>query len=250
MHLSLFQLANLILVAFLLFLSLRILWMTIFHPANQPASWKEAWRTKRLPARLVRLERFYPDKMRFFAMWLQVERLQNKKVQGAFAELGVYRGESARLLHLMDPSRKLFLLDTFEGFPVEDLIPETGLPATYTTRNFADTSISKVLKKIDGNHLIEVIPGYFPGSATALERVTFALVNIDADLYNPTKAGLEFFYPKLNRGGVILVHDYNPKWPGVIRATDEFLSTIPEIPVLIPDRDGTLVIVKSERRET
>ncbi|MFH1297437.1 MAG: TylF/MycF/NovP-related O-methyltransferase [Bacteroidota bacterium] len=246
MDLSLFQLTNIILVALLLFLAGRFLWMALFHPVNQPAAWKEARRAKRVPVSLIRLERFYSDKVRFFTWWLQTERLHRDKVPGAFAELGVYKGDSARLLHLMDPARKLYLFDTFEGFPGVDLLGETGKAATYTTRNFADTSVSKVLRRIKGNDLLRICPGYFPDSAAPVAGETFALVNIDADLYKPTRAGLEFFYPRMSSGGVILVHDYNRKWPGVVRAADEFLLTIPEFPVLIPDLDGTLVIIKMD----
>ena len=244
MDLSLFQLTNIILVALLLFLALRFLWMALFHPVNQPAAWKEARRAKRVPVSLIRLERFYPDKVRFFSWWLQTERLHRDKVPGAFAELGVYKGDSARLFHLMDPARKLYLFDTFEGFPEVDLQGETGKAATYTTRNFADTSIPKVLRRIRGNDLIQIHPGYFPDSAAPVAGETFALVNLDADLYKPTKAGLEFFYPRMSPGGVILVHDYNRNWPGVQKAVDEFLLTIPEVPVFLPDRDGTIMLIK------
>ena len=244
MDLSLFQLANFILVALLIFLIVRFFWVTIFHPFNQPAAWEEAKREKRLPPFLVRMGRLYPDKIRFYTWWLQTERLHRDKVPGAFAELGVYKGDSARLLHQMDSTRKLYLFDTFEGFPETDLEGETGKAASYTTLNFADTSVSKVLRRINGNDLVKILPGYFPDSAAPASEERFALVNIDVDLYKPTKAGLEFFYPRINRGGVLLVHDYNRKWPGVIKAVDEFLSTIPEIPFLIPDRDGTVVILK------
>ncbi|MBE0649181.1 MAG: class I SAM-dependent methyltransferase [Bacteroidales bacterium] len=245
MALSLFQLTNIVLVALLLFLAIRFLWMTLLHPPSQPAAWKEGVKRKVIPAPLVRLERFYPDKMRLYTWWLQVERLKKTGVSGAFAELGVYKGESARILHLMDPTRKFYLFDTFQGFPEADLEGETGVAATYTSQNFADTSISRVVRKINGNHLVEIVPGYFPGSAQAIADESYALVNIDVDLYKPTKAGLEYFYPRLTSGGIILVHDYNPKWPGVINAVDEFLDTISETPVLIPDRDGTLVVVKT-----
>jgi O-methyltransferase len=219
--------------------------MVLFHSANQPVAWKEAWSKKQLPGMLVRKERFYHDKVRFFTWWLQAERLKRENISGAYAELGVYKGDSARLIHLMDPTRKFYLFDTFEGFPEEDLYGETGKASTYTAQSFANTSISQVVKRIKGNHLIEIVPGYFPDSAQGMTNEVFALVNIDADLYKPTKAGLEFFYPRMSRGGVILVHDYNPKWPGVIRATDEFLLAVTETPILIPDRDGTLIIVKS-----
>lgn len=245
MDLSLFQLPNLVLIALLLFLLMRFLWMIITDPVNHPPSWKEARRANAVPGQLARLERFYADKVRFFTWWIQVDRLRRDHVPGAFAELGVYKGESARLLHLMDPTRTFYLLDTFEGFPESDLLGEQGKAATYTSRNFADTSVGKVLRKVNGNENIAIIQGYFPHSASSLKEIGFALVNIDADLYKPTKAGLEFFYPRVNPGGVLFIHDYNEKWPGVIRAVDEFTKSIPEIPMLVPDREGTIMILKS-----
>ncbi len=244
MGLSLFQLANILLLVFFLLLIFRFLRMTFLNTFNQPAAWNEARKEKRLSKRLLKSERFYPDKVRFYTWWFQVERLKKEKVAGDFAELGVYQGGSTRILHMMDPSRKFHLFDTFEGFTKRDLDVESGKAATYTTRNFADTSLRKVIRKIGGNDNIQVHQGYFPDSATRITEERFALVNIDADLYNPTKAGLEFFYPRMSPGGVIFVHDYNKKWPGVIKAVDEFLATIPEQPFMIPDRDGTVVVVK------
>jgi len=244
MGLSLFQLANIFLLVFFLLLLFRFLRMTFLNTFNQPAAWTEARKEKRLSKRLLKSERFYPDKVRFFTWWFQVERLKKEKVAGDFAELGVYQGDSARILYLMDPSRKLHLFDTFEGFTGRDLEVESGKAATYTIRNFADTSLRKVIRKIGGNDNIRVHQGYFPDSATRITEERFALVNIDADLYNPTKAGLEFFYPRMSPGGVIFIHDYNKKWPGVIKAVDAFLASIPECSFTIPDRDGTVVVVK------
>ncbi|MGH9656472.1 MAG: TylF/MycF/NovP-related O-methyltransferase, partial [Bryobacteraceae bacterium] len=42
------------------------------------------------------------------------------KVNGAMAEVGVYRGASARLIRDADPRRELHLFDTFEGLPEPD----------------------------------------------------------------------------------------------------------------------------------
>ena len=92
----------------------------------------------------------------------------------------------------------------------------------------------------------EIHEGYFPETIKGLENEIFALVNMDADLYNPTIAGLEFFYPRLSPGGVMLVHDYNPKWEGVMKAVDEFSRKIPESVISLPDMDGTVMIIKNK----
>lgn len=68
-----------------------------------------------------------------------------------------------------------------------------------------------------------MINGYFPDTAVGLDDEKFCFVSLDADLYEPIKAGLEFFYPKMISGGVILVQDYYDEiFTGVKKAVNEF----------------------------
>jgi len=217
-----------------------------FGESYEPPAWENARKQGKLSKELLKASRNYPDKVRLYNFWLQIQRIEKDGIKGDMAELGVYKGDTARVFHLMAPDRILHLFDTFEGFTATDLQPETGEAATYTTKNFADTSINKVLKKIGGDSsTIKTHAGYFPQSTVGLEDTTFAIVNIDADLYNPTKAGLEYFYPRLSPGGVIFIHDYNYKWEGLMKAVDEFVATIPEKLILVPDLDSSVMIVKS-----
>jgi O-methyltransferase len=210
----------------------------------RPEEWAFQISAGKISPELRREFKHYRDKIRFFSWWLQVERIRKQQLAGAFAELGVYRGESARILHLMDPSRIFHLFDTFEGFTDNDLKKEKGEAAGYTIKNFADTSLEKVKKAVGESEKLIFHPGYFPETTAGAEKEKFVLVNIDADLYNPIKAGLEFFYPRLVPGGAIFIHDYNYKWEGCRKAVDEFARTIPECPVFLPDQDGTVVIIK------
>jgi O-methyltransferase len=246
MNLSLFQILNYSLIILVVIIFIRYMWDVVFNPDYQPAAWKQAKKDGSLGRIILKIERSYTDKVRFFNFWFQVERLHKEQVPGAFAELGVYKGDSARAIHHMDPARRFYLFDTFEGFKETDLSLEKGEAATYTTRNFADTEVNKVLLNIEGNENISVQQGYFPGSAIKLVHEKFALVNIDADLYKPTKAGLEFFYPRLSPGGVILIHDYNNKWEGVVKAVDDFCKTIPENMVVLPDKESTVMIIRNK----
>ena len=246
MHYPLLQYINFAILLALILL-VRNAWINFLGEFYGPPAWESARKSKMLSPELLKAKRKYDDKVRFYNFWLQIRRIEKDGIPGDFAELGVYKGESARLIHLMAPGRKLHLFDTFEGFPLADLEPETGAAAKYSVKDFADTSVNKVLRKIGDHANVEVHAGYFPGSAKGLDNVVFALVNIDADLYNPVKAGLDFFYPRLSPGGVILVHDYNDQWKGLMRAVDEFTETIPEAPVPVPDDDGTIMIVKSAR---
>lgn len=265
--LNLFHLISAALVLIVLILLVRYAWGIFFDKNYFPVEWIHARKNELIPDELVKLENSYPDKVRFFNWWFQVERLKRDGVPGDFAELGVYKGESAKILHLMDPSRTFHFYDTFEGFKDEDLENETGEAATYTTRNFADTSLEAVKRYLGDTGKFVFHVGRFVqlGSWTVGQldnksspsnnndcptvdcptaQLHFALVNLDADLYKPTKAGLEYFYPRLSPGGVIFIHDYTHKWPGIKRATDEFVSKIPETLVQVPDKDGTVMIVK------
>ena len=248
MHLPVFQLLNFSIILIVLIFLIKYLWDIFYGETYEPPEWERARKEGSLSRKLLKASRNYPDKVRLYNFWLQIYRLDKDKVGGDFAELGVYKGESSRLLHLMAPERELHLFDTFEGFTNADLTPETGKAATYSDKHFADTSVNKVLKKISGNaEKIKIHAGYFPQSAEGIDDVAFALVSLDADLYNPTKAGLEYFYPRLSPGGVIFIHDYNYKWEGLMKAVDEFAKNIPENLVLSPDLDSTIIIVKNKK---
>jgi O-methyltransferase len=246
MKIPVFQLINLSIILVVLVFLIRYAWDLFFGKGYSPLEWEHARKSGQVSRKLMQLDKHYPDKVRFFTWWFQVERLKRDRVPGDFAELGVYKGESACILHHLDPGRKFHLFDTFSGFPQQDLEHESGEAATYTSDRFSDTHITAVLKRISGNENILMHPGYFPETAEKVRNEIFALVNLDADLYQPTRAALDFFYPSLSRGGIIFIHDYNYKWEGIKRAVDEFMKTIPESLLLVPDMDGTCMIVKNK----
>jgi len=225
----------------------RFVYSNYSSKVRKPAAWVQAVKDGRISAALLQIEKKYPDRIRFYNLWLQAERLKRGNVQGSVAELGVYKGETALLMHLCAPERDLHLFDTFEGFPSSDLKEERGKAAGYTTQHFADTSAEKVKAKFGNYDKVFIHQGYFPDTAGGLENEKFALVSLDADLEKPTRAGLEFFYPRLSPGGIILIHDYNEDWPGLVKAVDEFCRKIPESPVPVPDADSSMMIVKGKK---
>jgi O-methyltransferase len=182
---------------------------------------------------------FSPDPVRTAAIFLAVRRLEQEHIAGAFAEVGVFRGELSRVLHRLAPARQLYLFDTFEGFHEKDLKGEAD-------GRFRDTSL-EVVKRNLGNleHVIFRV-GFFPETADGLESEQFAFVMLDVDKYEPTLAGLRFFYPRLSPGGHVFVHDYNSpesNW-GVSRAVNEFLADKPEKLIELPDGCGSVVFRK------
>lgn len=243
---QIFQIIAAILVAAVVILMVRYLWTSLSEKSYHPAQWTYARKKNQIPAPVLEIEKNYDDKIRLYNLWFQVNRIKRNNIIGAFAELGVYKGETAKIIHALDNTRKFFLFDTFDGFNKEDLKNETGEAATYSTKNFADTNEKKVLEYIAGNDNIILKKGHFPETTKGLENEKFSLVNIDADLYNPIMAGCTFFYQRLAPGGVIIIHDYNNKWEGAMKAVNEFVNTIPENLVEISDMHGTVMIIKNK----
>jgi hypothetical protein len=181
------------------------------------------------------------DLTRFYGLFRNVEQVLSEGISGDLAELGVYRGNSARLLAVLAKrsQRRLFLFDTFSGFDRRNL---QG-PDSDKRVAFEDTSLERVKRLVKLDNVVYV-SGLFPDSLpTVALPERFAVVHLDCDLYEPTRAGLEYFYPRMSAGGLLIVHDYGSgHWPGIRVAVDEFLSRRLERPILLPDKSGTVLI--------
>jgi O-methyltransferase len=238
---------NILLIVILLFIVFKYAETFWSYKISKPFSWEQSVKNGFVSKELISIERQTRDKVRFYFFWFQIERLKKEKVQGSFAELGVYKGVTANMFYEIDRSRTLHLLDTFEGFNEIDLSREEQKEEKFNSKNFSDTSLEAVREYINGGENVIFHKGHFPESAQGLQNETFAFVNIDVDLYLPTIEGLRFFYPRLSPGGVIVIHDYNHNWDGARKAIDEFSATIPESIVEIPDWQGSAVIVKNRK---
>lgn len=176
------------------------------------------------------------DPVRYASLALALEKIEREKISGAFAELGVWRGFTSTFLHLQAPQKRLYLFDTFAGFPGADGVDD----------RFRDTNIDIIKNRLGDCSNVNFRVGIFPETAVGLESEQFAFVLLDADKYEPTLAGLNFFYPRVPRGGYIFLHDYNSieSDRGVSRAAHEFLKRKPEQIIEIPDVWGSAVFRK------
>jgi O-methyltransferase len=244
-NISFLQYVSFLLIFILLFLGFKYLETFWSYKISKPYAWETAVTQKLISKELIKIEQSYRDKARFYNLWFQIEQLKKNKIKGAFAELGVHKGETAKAIHQMDQDRTFYLFDSFEGFRKEDLAYEHQKDERFTVEMFADTSIEKVQQYIKGNNNIQFRPGYFPETSAGLEAEKFAFVHLDADLYAPTIEALMFFYARLNNGGVIIIHDYNHNWEGVPKAINEFIGTIPESLIELSDWQGSAMIIKN-----
>ncbi len=181
----------------------------------------------------------YHDEIRYSTLALALQRIEIDKLEGSFAEVGVYQGATSLFIHRQCPSRKFFLFDTFEGFDSQDM--ENG-----TDVRFRDTSVEAVRKLLGNSPNLEFRPGHFPGTSEGLEDEKFSFVMLDVDMYQPSFEVFRFFYPRLVRGGYFLMHDFNSDESGraVSRAALQFMSDKPELLIEIPDFFGTALFRK------
>tara|TARA_B110000495_G_C22895620_1_gene522520 strand:- start:194 stop:1018 length:825 start_codon:yes stop_codon:yes gene_type:complete len=187
------------------------------------------------------------DSVRLWSFILNIKQIVSDKIEGNFAEVGVYKGNTAAIFAYYANlyRRKVFLFDTYEGFNSKDL---HGVDSDKFI-DFDDTSINLV-KEVIGEHVnaCDFVKGHFPESVNENHKnQKFSIVSLDCDLYEPTKAGLDFFYPRMTPGGIFFLHDYsNIHWNGSKKAIDEFLKLSNEKLILIPDKSGSAFFRKSK----
>ena len=181
---------------------------------------------------------------RLAAMEVAAREVYRNKVKGNIAEVGVYRGEFVKHIARCIPDRKVYLFDTFEGFSERDKSDkDVNQIGDWNDRKmFADTSVEIALENIGSWVDTEVRKGYFPDTAIGLENEKFCFVSLDPDFYLPTRNGLDFFYPRLNEGGYIFVHDFLIEGPQ--KAVMEFCVNNKCSYFRVPDSWHTVVIQK------
>lgn len=161
------------------------------------------------------------------------------KLGGLMAEVGVYRGASARLILEADPTRDLHLFDTFEGLP-DPAETDTELHLGPFEKNQFSCSLEDVRSYLDSSPNVHFHKGFFPDTGEAVEHERFSLVHSDVDLYASTRSVLEFFYPRLLLGGIILTHDF-ATCRGPHQAFTEFFKDLPEPLIELPGDQAMVV---------
>lgn len=161
------------------------------------------------------------------------------KLGGAIAEIGVFRGASARLIREADSQRPLHLFDTFEGLPEPaDEDAEFGM-GRFQKGQFC-CSLNDVQRYIGAGNGVYFHKGLFPATGSSVQNERFSLVHSDVDLYESARCVLEFFYPRLLPGGVILTHDYHT-CTGPHKAFEEFFAALPEPVIELPGNQAMIV---------
>ena len=184
---------------------------------------------------------------RIESLRLMANTINELSLEGAIAEAGVYKGDFAKHMNRFFKDRALYLFDTFEGFEVADLkknVDEGWNNWMNRNHSFADSRIELILDKMRYPEKCIIKKGFFPESAKDVDD-KFCFVNLDMDIYQSTKDGLEFFWPKMVKRGIIMIHDYNNKnCKGVKKAVNEFAQKYDIGIGCLSDYAGSAILIK------
>jgi predicted O-methyltransferase YrrM len=161
-----------------------------------------------------------------------------KDVPGDIVDIGVGRGGSsfawAKMLRAFNRPGTVYGFDTFEGFP--HVAPEDGAGVRERGMNLGraalDAAQAHPNRDLPLRFVIGDITQTVPPWALGHSDFRIALLNLDADLYAPTKVALEYLMPLMAPGGVVILDEYDvADFPGEKRAFDEYFSGRP-VPLL------------------
>lgn len=178
---------------------------------------------------------------RFSKLWARYDLFKMVvDLPGDIVECGVFQGTGAlywaRMLQVFNPlsRRKVIGFDTFEGYPdtmkgKQDIkTSEAFIIETQYNEN-TPAQIMETANALGLAQRIELVKG--DATKTIKEYVAknggfrAALVNLDFDIYEPTRAALECLYEVVVPGGVIVLDEYAVhEWGGESRAVDEFFK--------------------------
>ena len=151
-----------------------------------------------------------------------------RSLDGDFAEVGVFKGASAKLISDAKQEKKLRLFDTFEGLP-KSAPQDRGV---HREHQYA-CSLEDVQEYLADCENLEYYKGIFPDSARDVPEAKYAFAHFDVDLYEGTLGCLNYFYPRMSQCGVMLSHDYSIL-AGVEQAFQEFFADKPEQVIDLP----------------
>lgn len=150
-----------------------------------------------------------------------------RDVEGDVAECGAYKGGSSFFLarHIAEGGlkKRLCLFDSFEGLSPPEVV-DGDYWFTGALRGTID-DVKAALGPLGPISFVEFYKGWIPEQFSTVADRRFCFVHIDVDLYRPTFDSIAFFYPRMERGGIILLDDYGfNNCPGVNSAIDEYMA--------------------------
>lgn len=156
---------------------------------------------------------------------------------GAIVECGVFKGASLcrfaafREAYGSHRAKKIIGFDMFADFPEtnykEDKLYRQNFIDSAGSKSISLDQLKTVLSQKGVNKNIELIAGNInstvPEYVLKNPNLKISLLNLDTDIYEPAVTILEHLFPRIVRGGILIIDDYGV-FPGETKAVDEFFK--------------------------
>jgi len=163
--------------------------------------------------RLLLADSSYDIRWRIHTLLWAAKQAEN--LDGDFVEcgagFGLFASAILSYLNFESLSKNYYLIDTFEGLSKEHSTQEELLrTGDYYTKN--NPWHDEIVERFSKNESAKIIKGAIPDvlSTVHIEKVSF--LSIDMNTVKPEAEALEFFWPKLVSGAIVIFDDYG--FPG------------------------------------
>jgi len=147
-----------------------------------------------------------------------------QSILGEVWECGVFRGGSAAIMS-RHTKKVMRLFDSWEGLP-----EPTKEDNAHKKGHFSNVDFNAVRARFKGLPNVHLHKGWIPEVFEGLEKSRISFAHVDLDLYLPYLRTMEFIYPRLSEGGIMVFNDYGvPSCKGATQAVDEFFEGKEEI---------------------
>lgn len=157
------------------------------------------------------------------------------KMPGAIVECGVFKGASLIRFAIFEklfgrsPGRRIIAFDTFDKLPRTSYVPDKRELKRYKSIAGEDCisrdqlygmlerkRIGRSVELVEGD-ILKTVPAY----VKTHPELRISLLNLDVDIYKPSVTILKWLYPRIVKGGLLLLDDYGV-YNGETRAADEY----------------------------
>ncbi len=186
-----------------------------------------------------------------------VKHVIENNIEGDFIECGVFKGGQVMAMILalneLKAERDIYLYDTFEGMPAPEEWEAKNKSGSKAIDKFNElkidevsshwcrstiTSVRNLIYSLPYNEdKIHFVKGMVEDTLPKNKHKNIALLRLDTDWYSSTKIELDLLFPKLLKGGYLIIDDYG-HWSGAKKAVDEYITNN-KIKITLYEDDGT-----------
>ena len=177
----------------------------------------------------------FSKKLRYYSTFQMVEHVLKKGLNYDFVECGTWHGHSAwvfsKLIKKSGQKINFHIFDSFEGgysaLNKEDknllrVLSQSEIKKQKEQFYSKESFVKNIVREFN---FVKFYKGWIPTKFHEVKNKKFQFIHIDVDLYQPTYDSLNFFFPRLIEGGIILCESYNmSELPGANKAFEEFLK--------------------------